>query len=167
MIKKVNHKDVAYPISVNEDGTIISYRGCPVNQFLVKSKNHRSGYHAVCIENKQIYTHTLVAMGWIPNPNNYPIVLHNDCNTTHNYYRNLSWGTRYMVSQNLKVLGIIGRSNVKSRGSSKINYTEAMKIIKRLENGDVGRRIAAEYGVSEMSICRIKKRYTKTVAGNN
>ena len=161
-MKKINYPGISHPISVNVDGTQIVYDGQPVNQFLVKSQKHRSGYYAVSIENKQIYTHNLVALSWVPNPNNYPLVLHNDCNTTYNYYRNLSWGTRYMAMQNMKALGIIGSSDLKFRGSSKINYEETKKIVKRLENGETGRQIAAEYGVSEMSICRIKKRYMKT-----
>ena len=157
--KKVNYPGVAYPISVNNDGTVILYQGMPVNQFLIKGKKHRAGHYAICIENVQIYRSTIVAMGWVPNPNNYPHVLHNDCNTIFDYYRNLSWGTRAMMVQNLQVQGLIGGSNPKFRGSSKISPDDAIKIADRLKNGEVGRKIAEEYGVSEMSITRIKKRY--------
>nr|WP_321357206.1 hypothetical protein [uncultured Draconibacterium sp.] len=159
--KKVNYPGVAYPITVNNDGTEIIYRGAPVNQFLVKGKKHRAGHYAVCIENTQIYRSKLVALAWVPNPNNYPLVLHNDCLTTHDYHKNLSWGTRAMMVQNLQVQGLIGGSDLKFRGSSKISAEEAKAIAARLNNGEVGRKIAAEYGVSEMSITRIKKRYLK------
>lgn len=35
----------------------------------------------------------MVAIHFIPNPNNYPIVLHADNVKTNTYYLNLSWGT--------------------------------------------------------------------------
>jgi len=159
--KKVNYPGVAHPISVNNDGSQILYQGAPVNQFMVKGEKHRNGHYAICIENVQIYRSKLVALGWVPNPNNYPLALHNDCITTHDYYRNLSWGTRAMMVQNLQVHGLIGGSNPKFRGSSKISAEEAKKIAGRLKAGEVGRSIAAEYGVSEMAITRIKKRYVK------
>ena len=159
--KKVNYPGIAYPITVNNDGSEIIYQGQLVNQFLVKGKRHRRGHYAVCIEGTQIYRSRLVAMAWVPNPRNYPNVLHNDCNTTHDYHRNLSWGNRAMMVQNLQVQGLIGGSDLQFRGSSKINFEEAKTIAERLKNGEVGRRIADEYGVSEMAITRIKKRYIK------
>ncbi|WP_319502542.1 helix-turn-helix domain-containing protein [uncultured Draconibacterium sp.] len=160
--KKLNYPGIAYPITVNADGTEIIYRGAPVNQFLVKGKKHRKGHYAVCIENQQIYRSKLVALAWVPNPNNYPLVLHNNCDTTYDYYRNLNWGTRAMMVQNMQVQGIIGGANPKFRGSSKISAEEAEAIALRLKNGDTGRSIAAEYQVSEMAITRIRKRYLKT-----
>lgn len=33
-------------------------------------------------------------MAYIPNPNNYPIVCHKDNVVTHNWYKNLYWGTQ-------------------------------------------------------------------------
>lgn len=37
--------------------------------------------------------HRLVAIHFVPNPNNYPIVLHIDNVKTNTYYTNLQWGT--------------------------------------------------------------------------
>ena len=37
--------------------------------------------------------HRAVALAWIPNPNNYPIVNHKDENKRNNYYKNLEWCT--------------------------------------------------------------------------
>ena len=43
---------------------------------------------------KQKYLiHRLVALHFIPNPNNYPIVLHLDNNKLNTHYSNLKWGT--------------------------------------------------------------------------
>ena len=35
--------------------------------------------------------HRLVATAFIPNPNNYPIVNHKDCNPANNIFTNLEW----------------------------------------------------------------------------
>ena len=38
--------------------------------------------------------HRLVAQAFIPNPNNYPIINHKDCNGRNNDVRNLEWCTQ-------------------------------------------------------------------------
>lgn len=49
--------------------------------------------------------HRLVALHFIPNPNNYPIVMHKDDNPKNNHYTNLIWGTKYLNSQDMKIKG--------------------------------------------------------------
>lgn len=59
---------------------------------------------------KKVYTfkiHKLVAMIYVPNPYNYPYVLHRDDNGSHNDYTNLVWGNAkmnvdMMISNHLK-----------------------------------------------------------------
>lgn len=41
----------------------------------------------------------LVAMAYIPNPNNYPVVCHKDNNPLNNHVSNLYWGTQKMNIQ--------------------------------------------------------------------
>ena len=43
--------------------------------------------------------HILVAETFIPNPNNYPVVMHKDNNKSNNCVENLKWGT---ISENTK-----------------------------------------------------------------
>ena len=52
-------------------------------------------------EGKPFYkrVHVLVAEAFIPNPNNYPIVMHKDNNKSNNCVDNLKWGT---LSENTK-----------------------------------------------------------------
>lgn len=49
--------------------------------------------------NKQRRVHILVAKAYIPNPNNYPIVMHKDDNKTNPNVSNLKWGT---ISENTR-----------------------------------------------------------------
>ena len=70
----------------------------PKTNFLIK------GYLYVSIKSKngkqvQRRVHILVAKAFIPNPNNYPIVMHKDDNKANPNVDNLQWGT---VSQNTK-----------------------------------------------------------------
>lgn len=48
------------------------------------------------IRGKWYKAHRLVAMAYIPNPNNYPIVMHLDNNPLNNHIDNLQWGTHSM-----------------------------------------------------------------------
>lgn len=48
------------------------------------------------IRGKWYKAHRLVAMAYIPNPNNYPIVMHLDNNPLNNHVENLQWGTHSM-----------------------------------------------------------------------
>lgn len=49
----------------------------------------------------RLQIHRLVAEYFIPNPNNYPCVLHLDDDKTNNHYKNLAWGTYEMNSQDM------------------------------------------------------------------
>lgn len=42
---------------------------------------------------KTFALHRLVAMAFIPNPNNYPLIMHLDNNPSNNHVSNLQWGT--------------------------------------------------------------------------
>ena len=60
--------------------------------FYVRSKNKR----------KHLLLHRLLAMAYIPNPNNLPIVRHLDGNPLNNNLNNLVWGTQKENMQDRK-----------------------------------------------------------------
>lgn len=163
-MKEITYPGVAGKIQVNDDGEFIRYNGSSVTQTLVKGKHSRRGHYQLTIDGVIIYRSKLVALAYVPNPNNYTKVLHLNCNTTFDYYKNIVWGTLAMLIQNRQVQGIQGGGGKEFRGASKITYTEALKIVERLSSGESARAIAKEYNVSEMSIYRIKKRYYSEVA---
>lgn len=54
----------------------------------------KHGYYKYSMNTgKSEFAHRLVAKTYIPNPNNYPIVNHIDCNPKNNHYTNLEWCT--------------------------------------------------------------------------
>ena len=71
------------------------------------SVNNHNGYMYVGITyykdgnfyNKSRRLHKVLAETYLPNPNNYPVVMHLDNNKQHNTIDNLKWGT---VSENTK-----------------------------------------------------------------
>ncbi len=154
-----------YPVQINEDGTQILVDGKLKSQHLIKDKKHKYGFKAISIHSKSYYTHRLVAEAYVKNdkPVSYKKVFHIDGNTLNNHYSNLLWCNHKDIKQHLN--HFYGRSlkpDLTYRGSSKIPFSEAMKIAIRLDRGEVACHIAKEYGVSDMSINRIRKRYCKT-----
>jgi len=50
-------------------------------------------YVQISLSKKRYLLHRIVAMMYVPNPNNFPIVMHLDNDITNNHYTNLIWGT--------------------------------------------------------------------------
>lgn len=65
---------------------------------IINKKIEKTGYLAVRIivnnKEKRIPVHRLVAIHFIPNPNNLPIVEHIDDNKANDYIENLMWSTQ-------------------------------------------------------------------------
>ena len=166
-VKKVKIKGINGEIDVNENGTIISYKGQKIATHKIKSNKHSKGYMACSIAGRSVYVHKLVAEAFVRNerPMVYKLVLHKNGDTLDNHWENLEWGDAaklYEYRVKLKTPGVgVTNFDESYRGSSQINYDEALKIAERLDNGEFAKDICKEYNVSEMSIARIRKRYCK------
>ena len=79
------------------------YKDYGNNLFFHKKQwlNHGYWYTGITYPegSRQRRVHILVAEAYVPNPNNYPIVMHIDNNKENKHYTNLKWGT---VSENTK-----------------------------------------------------------------
>lgn len=94
----------------------------------------------------------LIALTFIPNPQNYPQVLHNDNDYLNNNYRNLRWGTQ---SGNIKQAYKDGRL----RPPLKLPEVIRVEIAERLRAGESGRKLSKEYCIGRVTVNRIKRHY--------
>lgn len=77
---------------INEYGDIINSNGCIKKPYI-----SNKGYKIIDLykngQSKKYLVHRLVAIHFVPNPNNEKIVLHLDNIKTNTYYKNLKWGS--------------------------------------------------------------------------
>lgn len=77
----------------------------------MKKQTIRGGYKLVSVTNisgeeKKMFVHRLVALAYISNPNNYPIVNHKDGDPSNNSVENLEWCTYSQNSQHAHDIGL-------------------------------------------------------------
>lgn len=76
--------------SATEDGKIWSHKR---DKFLSQG-NHKDKYKLVRLNGKSFYVHRLVAMTYVPNPDNLPVINHKNAKRDDNRYENLEWCTK-------------------------------------------------------------------------
>ena len=80
--------------------------------FYNKPRVDKDGYlkYTLCNKkiNKSYMAHRLVAQAFIPNPNNYPVINHKDCDTQNNNVDNLEWCS---ITYNNRYIKKMGRTN--------------------------------------------------------
>lgn len=160
--RKVKFTGIKDEISVSRDGKDIKYQGKTVHQSLIKSGKQKHGFYQVCISGKPIYVHHLVAHAFVHNPKplSYKMILHKNCVSTDNEADNLEWGDGRTLYENQNKNGVLNNQSIEFRGRSTISYEDAVKIAQRLDAGESGKVLAVEFNVSEMSIARIRKKYS-------
>jgi hypothetical protein len=88
--------------SAEEDGRIFSHK---TNEYLTPNYNRRYLKFTLCKDGvrKDKDVHRLIAMTFIPNPDNKPTVDHIDQNKHNNRVSNLRWATSQENSSNLPI----------------------------------------------------------------
>lgn len=134
-------------------------------EIILSNSINKQGYLNIklCKESiqKEFKAHRLVAQAFIPNPNNYPLVMHKDDNPSNNYYKNLQWGTNKMNTDDM---------NNKNRGVynsgekvhlSKLTDKDVLEIRAKYtgKHGEKS-KLGKEYNVAKSTIERIVNRKT-------
>ena len=166
-MKTIRLKGLPEPVEVNKDGTVIKYEGkkCPV--YLLHAANKKKSYYSSRILGRLYYVHRVVAEAYVHNPRPLvnKMVIHKNADLLDNHYKNLVWTNPkglYKIREELgNPIVNVSHKNRHRRVNSPISHKQAKKIAKRLDNGEFAKDICKEYGVSEMSMSRIRKRYCK------
>lgn len=106
--------------------------------------------------------HRLVAIAFLPNPENKPEVNHKDANPSNNRVDNLEWCTRQENSDHAHQMGRIDYSNRDHakgvrNGNSKLTEDLVKEIKQRvLVSGESCLSVSKDYGVTYQTVCNIK-----------
>ena len=117
---------------------------------ILSTQKTNSGYELVHLtvngKRKAHTMHRLVAMSFIPNPKNFPLVNHKDGNKWNNHVNNLEWVTH---SQNLSHAYDTGLMSHKGSKNSLAKLTESdIPVIRQLiKDGLMMKDIAKRYNV--------------------
>jgi hypothetical protein len=133
------------------DGSIYS----DLSHKILKPTKKRNGYYYVCLTTetgkiKTMMIHRLVALVFIPNPNQYPQINHIDCNKLNNNVSNLEWCSH---TQNLQDASRHKLLPGNKTNHGKLNVEQIIKI--RSSNLSI-RKLALIYNVSRREISYIK-----------
>lgn len=145
------------PIKTNFGKRIKYY---PERILKTKTSNKLSYHYISTSEKGKIYRkllHRVVAICFLPNPNNYPVINHKDGNKDNNSVTNLEWCTQAYNNKHARDTGLNNSSGVNHK-NSKLNEEQ----IKTIRNSNLPQKeLANFFKVSEPSISRIKnyKRY--------
>ncbi len=131
--------------------------------FLMKQTRRRLGHMEVGISFidsglKFRSVHRLVLEAFSPPTDSSLVCRHVDGNASNNHILNLKWGT-YKENGRDKVFHGTSTRGEKSH-SAKLTANQVLEIRRRLANGEIGNRLAKEYGVEEPTICCIRTRHT-------
>lgn len=145
---------------VNEDGIVYSIHR-KNNTIRELKQNLVSGYPVVGINKKMVRVHRLVALAFIPNPENKPYINHIDGVKNHNQKSNLEWVTPSENSIHAIETGLYKEDFmeiVSKLGKDKrlLTFEEAKEIRKLYANRKVEKitqkELAKKYSVSQKVI---------------
>lgn len=110
------------------------------------------GYKYVHFTDRTEYIHRLVAITYIPNPENKRTVNHIDGNAKNNNVANLEWATHAENTHHAIDTGLFLPG-----GENGLTATEVDKIRERLHAGDMHTHIAADIGVTATTVGNIAR----------
>ena len=130
-----------------------------ISGHILKVQDNGFGYKQVIIRKEnsnkylQVYLHRVVAMTFLPNPDNLPQVGHKDHTRENNSVGNLYWTTQ---SQNTRDGVAAGRINAKKRGKTNQLTLHQIKEIAFKRFGKIGvNEIAVSMGIPRTTVSSV------------
>nr|WP_179258701.1 NUMOD4 domain-containing protein [Burkholderia aenigmatica] len=106
-------------------------------------------------KNINFFVNRLVAISFIPNPDNLPLVMHKDDNTLNNHVDNLQWGTHAdnMNDRDTKERQARGEK----QAHAKLTESSVMEIKRLLLEGAADKQLSEQFSVSPACIWQIRR----------
>jgi hypothetical protein len=104
---------------------------------------------------KKYLVHRLVALAFIPNPNNLPQVNHKDGNKRNNHASNLEWCDAFHNMRHCEALGLKKQLRGSDVYNAKLTDNDVAWIKVWRREGFLMREIAHAFGVAESTISRV------------
>jgi hypothetical protein len=131
---------------------------------ILKTVKGKTGYKVLSVYNgkhKTFKLHRLIALAFIPNPDNKPCINHKDGDKLNNSIENLEWVThsennKHAFDNGLKDVSKINFCNGSRCWASKITEKDVVKIKQLISKGISLGVISKKYGVTKQSIFHIK-----------
>lgn len=148
-----------YRISSSGEVMSMPRKGAFSEPRLLKKKLDTHGYYVVDLfkngAGKRMKVHRLVALAFIPNPENKATVNHKDGNTINNSIDNLEWASQ--LENNLHCINVL-----KKRFKPVASYNKDGSLIKQYESVSAA---AKDVGAEKTNIVKACRHRTKSCAG--
>lgn len=149
-----------YGYFIDEKGNLFNKHGKPI-KFYENQKGYLMTQLRVNGRNKTITQHRLVAIAFIPNPENKPEVDHRDGDRKHNCKSNLRWFTR---EENVQHSYKHGKKTATGSANSRATLTDAEvhALCRMFSDGMKAPEVSRFTGKSYNTIRRIRQKTTWT-----
>ena len=145
--------------------TKINSQSCFVGEAIIKPYKNKGGYLSIKLCNnsttRAFFIHRIVALSFIPNPENKPFINHKDCNKLNNNVENLEWCTRKENMQHASKNNLLSDHRGENCGMAKLTNEQVISI----RNEYVPHKklnLAKRYGISTHTLNVLVRRKTWT-----
>jgi hypothetical protein len=122
-----------------------------------KHTKHKSGYLTTTLSERSTqYVQRLVALAFIPNPENKPFVNHLDGNKQNNIVGNLEWSTPSENIIHANKTGLQTHPKGEDHHSARLTEKEVIKIKEMLRDGVRGKDIVKQFSITKQMVYYIK-----------
>lgn len=147
-----------FDYEINEEGIVRRI----LSKRIKKSFLRKDGYIGIQLYKSKtkpisFQLHRLIAIAFIPNPNNLPFINHKDSNRQNNDISNLEWCTKQENVIHGYISGFASNRGSKN-GFSKLNEQQVLEIRKKKTEGLTHQQLANLYNVSYGCITGIIQR---------